>query len=108
MTPDRWKSITDYYKMAKREGASLHYTMVGDCIEEIERLQGLLKVAKCPNCDGSGCIARQVSSRQYVTRDMAIDAGDESLEGSLYSEDEWEQEQCQWCDEVKALELEAK
>ncbi len=75
-----------------------------DCLAEIKRLWGLLSVAKCPNCDGSGCIAHQVSSRQYVTRDMAIDAGDESLEGSLYSDDEWEQEQCQWCDEVKALE----
>ncbi len=66
-------------------------------------LRALLKMAKCPNCDGSGCIAHKVSSRQYVTRDMAIDAGDESLEGSLYSDDEWEQEQCQWCDEVKKL-----
>ena len=43
MTPERWKSITDHYKMAKREGASLHYTMVGDCIEEIERLQECLR-----------------------------------------------------------------
>ena len=28
---------------------------------------------------------------------MASDAGDPNLEGLLYSDDEWEQEQCQWC-----------
>jgi len=28
---------------------------------------------------------------------MAIDAGDESLEGSMYSDDRFEFEQCQWC-----------
>ena len=66
-------------------------------------LQALLRMAKCPNCDGSGCIAHKVSNRQHVTRDMAIDAGDESLEGSLYSDDEWEQEHCQWCDDVKQI-----
>ncbi len=53
-----------------------------DCTKEIERLRGLLKVAKCPNCDGSGGIPHQVGNG------------------------EWEQEQCQWCDEVKALEAE--
>ena len=53
-----------------------------DCLAEIERLKGLLKVAKCPNCDGSGGIPHQVA------------------------EAEWEQEQCQWCDEIKALEAE--
>lgn len=64
---------------------------------ENEILRGLLAQAKCPNCDGSGVIPHQVSSRQYVTRDMAIDAGDPALEGSLYTDDEWEAEQCQWC-----------
>ena len=43
MNSERYKSIQDHYKMAKREGASLHYTMVGDCLDEIERLQKLLK-----------------------------------------------------------------
>lgn len=33
----------------------------------------------------------QTSHRQEITRDMAIDAGDRSLEGQLYSDDEWEQ-----------------
>lgn len=41
----------------------------------IEQLLGLLRVAKCPACDGSGGIPYQV--------------GDQ----------EWEQQQCQWCDE---------
>ncbi len=66
---------------------------------EVEKLKSLLGMAKCPNCDGSGSIPHQVSSRQYVTRDMASDVGDPSLEGSLYCDDEWEAEQCQWCDE---------
>lgn len=52
---------------------------------------------KCPNCDGSGAIQIQTGSRQFVTREMAIDAGDRSMEGSLYSEEKWEQEQCEWC-----------
>ena len=65
--------------------------------EALEVAMALLDMAICPNCDGSGSTARQVSSRQYVTREMAIDGGDPDLEGSLYSDDEWEQEQCQWC-----------
>jgi hypothetical protein len=41
--------------------------------QTIKDLVGLLEMAKCPNCDGSGSIAHQCS------------------------EDKWEQEQCQWC-----------
>ncbi len=63
----------------------------------------LLKVAKCPNCDGSGSIPRQVASQQVVTKEMALDAGDPSLAGSCFGCDEWEQEQCQWCDERTKL-----
>ena len=66
---------------------------------ENKRLKGLLEMAVCPNCDGSGCIPRQVSSETRVSRDMASDAGMPELEGSIYTEDEWEAEQCQWCDE---------
>ncbi len=36
-------------------------------------------------------LQRCVRPRQYVTADMAMDAGDRSMEGSLYSEEEWEQ-----------------
>ncbi len=43
----------------------------------------LLAIAKCPNCDGSGSIGVQVRPG------MDCDA--------------WEQEQCQWCHEKKAL-----
>ena len=63
----------------------------------------LLRVAKCPNCDGSGAIPRQTSSRQLVTREMASDACCPEMEGSLYSDDEWELEQCQWCYERHGL-----
>jgi len=37
----------------------------------------------------SGCV-EQVGDRQYVTREMAMDACDMTLEGSLYSDEEWE------------------
>ena len=57
----------------------------------------LLKVAVCPNCDGSGAVQVQTQSRQYVSREMAMDAQCPEMEGSLYSDDEFEVEQCQWC-----------
>jgi hypothetical protein len=34
---------------------------------------------------------------------MASDACCPEMEGSLYSDDEWEQQQCQWCDEKNRL-----
>ena len=71
--------------------------------KQTEIIINLLEMAVCPNCDGSGCIPHQVSSKQYVTRDMAIDGGDPALEGSLYSDDQWEAEQCQWCDEKNMI-----
>ena len=41
----------------------------------------MLKIARCPetSCDNNGTIANQIS------------------------EDEWEPQQCQWCDEKKAI-----
>jgi len=39
----------------------------------------LLRVAVCPNCDGSGGVPRQVA------------------------EEQWELEKCQWCDELHSL-----
>lgn len=59
----------------------------------------LLEIARCPNCDGGGAI--QTGQRQLVTHDMALDAGCPEMEGSLYSDDEWEQ--CQWCAEKDVL-----
>ena len=70
---------------------------------ELSAALAQLSVAKCPNCDGSGGIPRQTSSRQVITREMALDAGCPEMDGSLYSDDEWEIEQCQWCDERAGL-----
>ena len=70
---------------------------------EQKPLVKLLEIAKCPNCDGSGAIPHQISDSQYVTHDMASDAGNPDLEGSLYSQEAFELEQCQWCDERKGL-----
>ena len=70
-----------------------------NAFNENDMLKGLLGMAVCPNCDGSGSIPHQVSSETRVSRDMAIDAGMPELEGSIYTPDAWEEEQCQWCDE---------
>ena len=71
--------------------------------DENETLKGLLKMSNCLDCDGSGAIQRQTSSREYVTRSMALDAGDPELEGSLYSDDNFEIEQCRWCYEKNQI-----
>jgi hypothetical protein len=63
----------------------------------------LLTVSKCPNCNGSGAVPVLVCARHYATREMALDAGDPSLEGSLVSDEEWETERCQWCHERHEL-----
>jgi hypothetical protein len=75
----RFVLASDYDKLAK----------------ENKELMGLLRVAICPNCDGSGAI--KIRGREIVTREMAMDAGCPEMEGSLYCEEEIEQ--CQWCDE---------
>ena len=62
MIPERWKSITDHYQMAKNEGASLHHSMVGDCIQEIKRLEELVK-RPTNNCDCGNPI-----NHDYCTR----------------------------------------
>jgi len=50
---------------------------ISELKERNEKLTGLLKVAKCPACDGSGPV-------------------DNGAGG-------WDQEQCQWCHETKEL-----
>jgi hypothetical protein len=35
---------------------------------------------------------KYVHRREFVTRDMAADAGDPKMEGSLYSDEQWESE----------------
>jgi hypothetical protein len=42
--------------------------------------------------EADGC-PRMTHDRQYVSREMALDAGSPEMEGSLYSEEEWEQTQ---------------
>lgn len=101
--------ICKYRDWCKFDARKRHISRVKECghikallaliAEDRAELVEALKAAKCPNCDGSGVIARQVSSKSYVTRDMAIDAGDRSLEGSIFSKDDFEFEECQWCDE---------
>jgi hypothetical protein len=59
----------------------------------------LLRVAQCPNCDGSGVKLVRKGGREYVTRDMALDAGDRDLEGTVYRDIQEDYEPCQWCDE---------
>ena len=87
----------------------IHKYVIDDshCSELADQICSLIKerldkiADDCPNCDNSGYTVAQVEGREYVTRDMASDAGDLSLEGSLYREEEFEQEQCQWCYETK-------
>jgi DnaJ-class molecular chaperone len=45
-------------------------------------------MAKCPNCGGTGAINHQPEQR--VSREMAQDAGDLALEGSIYTEESWD------------------
>jgi len=66
---------------------------------EKNHLLELLKVSKCPHCDGSGFTTVKIRDAQTVSRAMAMDAGDPSLEGSSYCDEQWEPEPCQWCAE---------
>lgn len=81
--------------------ASRTYKQRAEAAERaLKELSQLLAMAACPNCDGSG--AKYVGDKEYVSREMALDAGCLEMEGSVYREPEVEQ--CQWCDEKqKAL-----
>ena len=74
----------------------------------IKKIIDLLNTTVCPNCDGSGSLGVMIKSPQYVTKEMASDAGDPLLEGSLYTEEEWEQQECQWCYEKNQIIAELK
>lgn len=52
---------------------------------------------KCATCNGEGVIVAKYWPRQEVTREMAMDAGDLSMAGSLYSDEEYEYEPCPDC-----------
>lgn len=62
-------------------------------VRPIEKLKGLLKMAKCPDCDGSGTVQQST--------DKTWERGD----GEIFAVTE--PAQCQWCDEVKKI-LESK
>lgn len=68
-----------------------------------KKLAELLIHVKCPNCDGSGVIQHECYPAQYVTREMALDAGQPELEGSQYSPSGVNIEQCQWCAEKEQI-----
>lgn len=55
----------------------------------------------CPNDCDDGAIAVPLGEN-FVTREMAIDGGDPSLEGQSMGI-EWGAEQCQWCDEREKI-----
>lgn len=64
-------------------------------------LRELLRVAKCPECDGSGHIPVPLGEN-FVSHEMAIDAGEPSMEGQSMGI-EWGDQQCQWCAEREAI-----
>ncbi len=61
----------------------------------------LLRVAKCPACDGGGAIPVPLGEN-FVSHEMAMDAGEPSMEGQSMGI-EWGAQQCQWCDERSQL-----
>lgn len=80
---------------SKRLSAELESARAGEsaALERVAEMAGLLAAACCPNCDGSGAFLAR--NQELVTREMAIDAEDESLEGATYRDAEIEP--CQWC-----------
>lgn len=67
----------------------------------LARAVELLKMAKCPECDGSGAIPVRMGEH-FVTHEMALDAGEPAMEGQSMGV-EWGAQQCQWCDEKNQL-----
>ena len=57
---------------------------------EIKPLIELLKMAKCPNCDGSGAIAHKIAVSK-----IAPDPN--TGEPIMISDEDIDFEQCQWC-----------
>ena len=56
----------------------------------------------CPDCAGAGQL---MAGEYYVTREMALDAGEPAMEGQLYSV---EYVQCQRCEGRGTIEEEPK
>jgi DnaJ-class molecular chaperone len=53
---------------------------------------------ECPACNGTGAVTVLVRQRQYVSRDMAHDAGFPEMEGSVYTDEDFDYEPCPDCD----------
>ncbi len=52
----------------------------------------------CPNCPDQGWYSREHRHIVTITRDMAMDAGDPSMEGTQWDwGPEYDQEQCEFC-----------
>ncbi len=66
----------------------------------LPQIAALLKTARCPNpdCDG-GTVILTEGLTEYVTADMAADAGHPDLEGTVYRQHDPEYGECPWCAE---------
>jgi hypothetical protein len=64
---------------------------------EREALVGLLTVAKCPNCDGSGAIARETVIAVPGCCGRPLGSGECCGDPIPVPELSMELEQCQWC-----------
>ena len=69
------EKIRFHSECIKKKMYMIHPINEDDVIINIEKLEELLQLAKCPDCDGSGSIPHQ------------------------FMDGEWDQQQCQWCDE---------
>lgn len=51
----------------------------------------------CRECNGRGVVVARYRPATYVSHDMAMDAGDMALEGTVYEEEEYEFAECAAC-----------
>ena len=51
----------------------------------------------CPECEGRGQVVDRYYPAEYVTADMASDAGDPAMAGMLYRDEEWTWTGCERC-----------
>ena len=52
---------------------------------------------ECPNCNGTGAVTVLIRQKQFVSRDMAHDAGFPEMEGSVYTDEDFDYEPCPEC-----------
>lgn len=70
---------------------------------ENTKIKELLSVALCPNCDGSGATVEMIQQAEYVTQEMANDAGQPERAGERLRDNQYAQVECEWCHCKKAL-----